>query len=92
MELTEKEQAVVSQMLTEDVGFYGTISIIWPYLIPLVFAASYTVFNFDIFAISVTFLLIFSVIVWYLYQSGKSAKVLQSALRKYVDEVNVKGT
>lgn len=88
MNLSEKEKAAVAQFLSEDVGFAGILSMTWPYLLPLLFAAGYGVFTYDIIAISMSFLFIFMLIFWYLYHSGKSGKVLQSALRKYEDEVN----
>ncbi|UTF60127.1 hypothetical protein [Gilvimarinus sp. DA14] len=83
MNLTQEEKAVVEQYLHDDLSFRYALMAYWPYLIPSVFMAGYGLLNKEYVALSIAFALLFSMAIWFLYNSGKAGRTLQSALKKY---------
>lgn len=82
MKLTPEEKAVVAQCIADDPSLKRTLSIFWPYILPLFAAAIYGVLEKDYIILSIAFFSLIVEVIWYLNETAKSAGHLKAALIK----------
>jgi hypothetical protein len=92
MDFTPEEKAVVAQCLAEDPGMKRTLSLYWPYIIPLCAAAAYGYIDENYLISSASFFFLLCEIIWFLNETSKSGKHLKSALKKYESVITEKSS